>query len=78
MRSALFKLTCGSLGRFRQAASLRCPNISRKHGIVSKHVGMLMPSLLAVQLGVFGNSAADARVTMYIICLKATDMRNSV
>jgi hypothetical protein len=29
--STLFKLSCLSLGRFRQTTSLTCPNISSKH-----------------------------------------------
>jgi hypothetical protein len=37
-----------------------------------------MPRLLTVQLGMFRISSIDARVTMYVSCIKAIDMHNLV
>jgi hypothetical protein len=66
MSSAPLQLSCRSLEPLQARYLSQMSNISRKHGIISKHVGILMLSLLLVELGVFGNRADDARGAMFV------------
>lgn len=78
MSSARLQLSCRSLEPLQARYLSQMSNISREHGTISKHVGLLMLSLLLVQLGVFGNEADDARGAMLVSCIKVGNMRNSV
>lgn len=78
MSSAPLQLSCRSLEPLQARYLSQMSNISREHGIISKHVGILMLSLLLVQLGMFGNRADDARGAMLVSSIEVGNVRNPV